>query len=230
MALAHVDDVLVMSEKGKDAMLSIGNLCAIKEGSIVRLHRFLGATIEESQMPDGQMAWAMSPREHVKASIKIVEDSLAEDEQGHSLKSTAQNPFWNNCRPELDITTELDDAMASRCVQLIGMLRWAVELGRINIFLETSLLSQHQAMPREGHLEAVCHIFACLKQHVNGRRIAHDAKCVEIDESCFATDADWTDFCGDVQEEMPPKMPKARGNSVKISAFVDVDHASDKVT
>jgi len=33
-----------------------------------------------------------------------------------------------------------------------------------------------------------------------------------------------------VQEELPSKMPKARGNLVPISAFVDANHAGNKVT
>jgi hypothetical protein len=37
------------------------------------------------------------------------------------------------------------------------------------------------------------------------------------------------DFYGDVKEEMPPKMPKPRGKSVKVSCFVDADHAGNLV-
>jgi len=38
---------------------------------------------------------------------------------------------------------ELDQKLASRYMQLIGILRWAVEIGRINIFFKVSLLSQY---------------------------------------------------------------------------------------
>jgi hypothetical protein len=41
---------------------------------------------------------------------------------------------------------------------------------------------------------------------------------------------DWGDFYGTEKEEMPPKMPKARGNSVRISCFIDADHAGNVVT
>jgi hypothetical protein len=49
--------------------------------------------------------------------------------------------------------------------ELIGVLRWATEIGRVDILLEVSLLSQYQASPREGHLEQLLHIFAFLKKH-----------------------------------------------------------------
>jgi hypothetical protein len=41
---------------------------------------------------------------------------------------------------------------------VIGMLRWVVEIGRVDIITEVSMLSSHLAMPREGHLEEVFHI------------------------------------------------------------------------
>ena len=36
---------------------------------------------------------------------------------------------------------------------LIGVLRWLIELGRIDVLLEVSLLSQYLAAPRIGHLQ-----------------------------------------------------------------------------
>jgi len=61
----------------------------------------------------------------------------------------------------------LTPEIVTRYQGLIGILRWAVELGRIDIFVEVSMLSSHNAMPRVGHLEAVYHIFAYLKKHEN---------------------------------------------------------------
>jgi hypothetical protein len=42
---------------------------------------------------------------------------------------------------------ELDQALASRYLQLIGILLWAVKIGQIDIYLKVSLLSQYQANP-----------------------------------------------------------------------------------
>ena len=41
---------------------------------------------------------------------------------------------------------------------------------------------------------------------------------------------DWTDFYGDVKEELPPDMPEPLGLPVQMTTFVDSDHAGDKVT
>ena len=44
-----------------------------------------------------------------------------------------------------------------------------VEMGRIDICYEVSMMSSYLAMPREGHLQQVIHIFAYLKRFHNSR-------------------------------------------------------------
>ena len=51
-------------------------------------------------------------------------------------------------------------------------MRWMVELGRIDIATEVSLLSSHLAFPREGHLETALHIMSYLSQKHNTRLIS----------------------------------------------------------
>ena len=62
--------------------------------------------------------------------------------------------------PELDITPEMISTDAVYYQSLVGILRWIVELGRVDICLEVSLISYHLALPREGHLDKLFHIFA----------------------------------------------------------------------
>ena len=66
--------------------------------------------------------------------------------------------FAQGYRPETDVTPELDPEKASYYQSQIGVLRWSVELGRVDIITEVSLLASHLALPREGHLEAVFHV------------------------------------------------------------------------
>ena len=109
------------------------------------------------------------------------------------------------------------------------MLRWAVELGRVDILLETSLLSSHLALPREGHLEAVYQVFAYLKRHQKAP-IWMDDKVPTIDERQFKA-SDWsTSIYQGAYEETPPKMPKPLGNPIQMVCFVDASHANDVVT
>ena len=230
MLLVYVDDILVFAKKPKTIMDALGQLYELKPESVKEPELYLGANMEKVQLPSGKTEWAMSSRTYVKNAVKVVEALITDDDPETKLKSTAKNPFPGGYKPELDITTELNDVLASRFLQLIGILRWAVELGRLDIFVEVSQLSQHQAMPRQGHLEAVYHIFAYLKKHENGARIVFDPKTPIIDEKAFNMNADWTDFYGDVLEELPPKMPTPLGKSVCISCFVDANHAGNVIT
>jgi hypothetical protein len=61
-------------------------------------------------------------------------------------------------------------------------------------------------------------------------KLAYDSKRPEIDKSIFHHNADWKEFYGDVEEELPPNMPEPRGHSVTISAFVDANHVGNVVT
>jgi hypothetical protein len=109
-------------------------------------------------------------------------------------------------RPELDVTDELDPDLLSRYSQLIGILRWMVELGRIDIYHEVSVLSQYLVLLRQGHLEAVYHIFAYLHKHEKSS-IVFDPADPYFDPVMFQ-EVDWSEFYGDVVEELPPKMPQ----------------------
>jgi hypothetical protein len=154
-----------------------------------------------------------------------------EDDPEAKLKSTARNPFPSAYKAELDVTPELNDELGSRFLQLIRILRWAIELGRLDIFVEVLQLSQHQALPRRGHLEALYHIFAYLKRHdENGARIVFDRKSSCIDERVFNSNADWQDFYGDICKELPPNMPESQGKDVNKSCFVDANHVGNAIT
>ena len=80
-------------------------------------------------------------------------------------------------RPELDMTQLLPDEQANYYQNLIGVLRWAVELGQIDIHVQVAMLSRYLAQPRQGHLEAVFHIFAYLWKYKRSK-VVFDDTCV----------------------------------------------------
>jgi hypothetical protein len=49
-----------------------------------------------------------------------------------------------------------------------------VELGRIDIHVEVSMLASFLAQPREGHLDQCLHIFAYLKKHRRSTMVFDD--------------------------------------------------------
>jgi len=108
------------------------------------------------------------------------------------------------------------------------MLRWAIELGRIDIDLEVAMMTPYSASPRVGHIKALYNIFSYLMMH-DKSALALDATKPDIDELAFQ-EVDWKDFYGEVEEELPPKMPEPLGRPVTISSFVDANHAGNVVT
>jgi hypothetical protein len=55
--------------------------------------------------------------------------------------------------------------------------------------------------------------------------VTFDPKTLVVDKLAFNNVADWKEFYREVQEEIPPKMPKLQGQRVTISAFVDANYA-----
>ena len=104
----------------------------------------------------------MSSDLYVRRAIQGVETEL--DKLGQSLKSKISTPMSTGYLPELDATPELDAERVNYFQGLIGILRWAVELGRVDIIVPVSMLSRYLALPREGNLEQALHIFAYLKK------------------------------------------------------------------
>ena len=65
------------------------------------------------------------------------------------MPKKAPAPMLNEYRPEIDISPELTATDAAYYQSLIGILRWMVELGRVDITTEVSMLSSCLALPRE---------------------------------------------------------------------------------
>ena len=113
---------------------------------------------------------------YMKNAVGVVECLITDDDPDAKLKMTATLPFPSGYKPDRNITAELNDELGSGFLQLIGILCWAIELGWLDVFVEVSQLSQHQALPQHGHLEALYHIFTYLKKHENGAPTVFDPK------------------------------------------------------
>ncbi len=132
--------------------------------------------------------------------------------------------------PELNITEELSEQDVMFYQELIGVLRWATEIGTVDILLEVSLLSQYQANPREGHLEQLLHIFGYLRKHPK-LTLSLSPELPNMNYDDFRTNReDFAEIYRDAEEPMPHRMPQPRGQSVTTTAYVDASHASNKMT
>jgi hypothetical protein len=225
--LVYVDDILVISHAPKGTMESIAKFYRLKDG-YASPTRYLGATIRKWRILGDEDAshWGLSSDEYIKQAIANVELEL--EREGKRLQGRYSTPMSTNYRPELDFSPFLSDAASTYYIELIGILRWAVELGRIDIMIDVSMLSRYSMQPRMGHLDQVFHIFGYLKRNKRAA-IVFDEQRVDWNESAFQQH-DWIDFYRNAKESLPPNAPPARGNPVQINCFVDADHAGNRIT
>ena len=162
---------------------------------------YLGATITQMDNVDGDSCWAMSSDQYCAALVTNVEEEL--HKRNLRLPSKYQAPFTHGYKPEEDCTAELKEAGTQRFQEIIGSLRWEIELGRVDILLETSLLSKHLALPRKGHLEQALHVVGYLKSHKK-LRLMFDSGYPKVNENWFQS-YNWYNFYRDAKEAIPPK-------------------------
>ena len=223
--LCYVDDILSVSLNSTSILKSIQVNFKLKDDKIEPPSVYLGAVLGQMDI-DGKTGWYLSSEKYVQSAIENVEQILQKG--GQKLPSKCKTPLSSSYRPELDTSPELKEDGIQRYQELIGVSRWAVELGRVDILLETSMMSTHLALPWRGHLEQLYHMFAYLKANPK-RKLYLDPQHLQVDERSFQS-YDWYDFYRDAEEAVPGDLPPPRGESVSTHCFVDSDHAGNTVT
>jgi hypothetical protein len=84
-------------------------------------------------------------------------------------------------------------------------------------------------LPREGHLKAVKRILSYLKTFPKGRVIIDTSY---PDHSLYPVEdhSNWMELYPDSGEEIPKDFPPEKGARVRMTVYVDTDHAHDLVT
>ena len=219
--LVYVDDILHIAHNTKVDMDLLHQVYRLKDG-VGPPDRYLGANIDKVQLSDGSACWSMTCIDYIKGATENVNKMLQEDKSALKNCGDGKRPHPSSYRPEIDVTPELDERLTNRYQQLIGILRWSIELGRIDIHTEVSCLSQHLCCPRQAHLLAVYKIFHYLQANLtkNPGRLAFDGKPILTDERLFETSVtdldEWKDFYPDACEAMPGKTIEPLGNPVSL--------------
>ncbi len=110
------------------------------------------------------MAWGLSPSKYVVQAVKNCQLHLTNKLAGrYSIPARADIPFPVDYDPSTDLSDFLDPDCSSFYQHLIGVMRWMVKLGCIDIATEVSMLSSYLGCPREGHLENALHVMGYLQ-------------------------------------------------------------------
>ena len=167
--LLYVDDCLVVSEHPKESLHCLGKYFPLKPDSIGPTKLYLGGKLAKLELPNGVVYWTISASKYSQQALKNLESIL--DKYGLKLRKGTNSPLPGNYHPERESNPECNTENARLYASLIGILRWLVELGRIDITCEVSMMSSYTAMPREGHLDHVIYMFSYLKTHHNSRLV-----------------------------------------------------------
>ena len=180
---------------------------------------------------------AMCANSYIKEAVRTVEERMKEHNLAFQSKRYSKTSFTSSShRPELESSEFCQPSLISFYQNMVGILRWACKIGRLDVLLETALLPQYMVAPRTGHLRQALNVFAYLK--------AHDRTWMVFDPCKF--DVEWITMNAepnpweraevmrklypDATDQNPLDMPKPLGNSIQLTMSVDADHAGNQVT
>jgi hypothetical protein len=144
-------------------LTKINEYLPLKPTSVGDPDIYLGVKLKEVRLKNGVLAWAMSPSKYVQQAVKNCATHLEEFDGRYQIPKRANNPFPTDYNADTVTSEPPTPGYASFFMHLIGVMRWMVEIGRIDIATEVSILSSYLAYPREGHLDAALHIMGYLK-------------------------------------------------------------------
>jgi hypothetical protein len=88
------------------------------------------------KLPNGVEAWVMIPSKYVQEAVTNAEDYLKREYDRKTPNRKANTPFRSRYRAEMDTSPELEAGQAAYYQSVIGVLQWAVEIGRVDILME----------------------------------------------------------------------------------------------
>jgi hypothetical protein len=226
--LIYVDGILCVHNDPGYPLAKLDGYFKVKEGSIQVPTFYLGEKLKKTVLPNGVVARGMSSSKYVQSAVQNVKEYLEALPGDHMLMKKASGPFSGGYKPELDEIPELDPTRANFYESQIVILRWCVELVRIDIITEVSMLSNYLCLPLVCHLEAVFHVFAYLGLHHNAIFV-FDPTYPDVDMGIFIK-TECKSMYGDVKEMISSDSHFPRVKEVDLRLFVDSDHAGERIT
>eukprot|EP00590_Aulacoseira_subarctica_P011644 CAMPEP_0172424146 /NCGR_PEP_ID=MMETSP1064-20121228/21716_1 /TAXON_ID=202472 /ORGANISM="Aulacoseira subarctica , Strain CCAP 1002/5" /LENGTH=1711 /DNA_ID=CAMNT_0013165931 /DNA_START=811 /DNA_END=5943 /DNA_ORIENTATION=- len=220
--LVYVDDLLVISHRGNEILDTLTTKYKYRLKDVGPPSRYLGAIVGRYDK-NGTKTWYLSAKDYLQKAIPVVEEHY-----GTLNKYKADTPLPSNYHPEDDQSAFLKDDEISLYQSFIGTLRWAVELGRIELTFAVSLMSRFTTAPRTDHMQKLLHMFSYIKRHLDSK-LVFDPFTRDWSHINFLNH-DWNDFYPDAFEPMPSNAPEPRGKAIQINMFCDAAHANDHVT
>ena len=221
--VTYVDDILVWSKDPMKVMKDLQEVYTMK--GVGAPEYYLGGNVEfmDEHWTKEDIGLALSASTYIGNIIPKFEELM-----GITFK-TVKTPMDDAYHPELDDSPILGAVDAAKYRSILGSCNWIIILGRFDIAYATNALSRFGMAPREGRLNAAVRMLRYLKTFVKGRLI-FDTTYPDHNKYPVEDHDNWGEIYPDAEEELPPDMPEAFGKKVRMTVYVDADHAHDKVT
>ena len=180
----------------------------------------LGGDIQ--RLSDGKLAWGS------KTYIIKILDQYTRLFPDESFKKSRKIPLPVTYHPELDLSPLLDLKGIRFYQSLIGMLQWAVTLGRYDIQHAVMPMSRFHGMTRAEHLEKVKGMFSYLA-NFRDTSIIFDRDQYDHSKHVYE-EHKWKYVYEKVKEEVPEDCPEPRGHPVVTTSYFDANLMHDIVT
>ena len=159
----------------------------------------------------------MAPRKYIEKM-----ESAYERMFGQKPRQKYTSPLEKGDHPETDTTDFLDDKGINDYQSLIGMMQWAISLGRFDIHTAVMTMSSYTNAPRIGHLDRARRIcgYLCKMRHAT-IRFRHGTP----DYSGMTHDTmDWRySVYGELDEIIPQDAPEPKGRPITLTHYVDAN-------
>ena len=162
------------------------------------------------------------------SSAKFIDKLICTYEKffGEKPKQNVTSPLEKGDHPELDTSELLDSQGITIYQSLIGSLQWAVSIGRFDIHTAVMTMSGFRVAPRRGHLDRAKRICGYLS------KMKHGAIRIRTEEPDYSDipnfEHNWSQsIYGNVKECKPHDAPKALGNFVTLTHYVDANLMHD---
>ena len=146
-----VDDMLIISKDTKAIVDVLEKEYTLK--GVGEPKYYLGADMMQLEKPEN--IFVMGSGTYIKRCLSVYEQIF-----GTKPKRRVYSLLDPKDHPELDKSEFLDEEGMHIYWKLLGMLQWAVTIGRIDIMCAVMTMEGFRCQPRIGHLERLKRILA----------------------------------------------------------------------
>ena len=163
---------MVIQLDTRSILVRIDKFLKIKESSVGDPDIYSGAKLKKLHMDNDVWCWSISPSKYVQEVVRNCQKYLKENlSDEYELIANAPKLFPLGYEPCMYVYPLLLHDEESYFQTIIDVMRWMVDLVKIEISVEVSHLSSFLTMPRQGHLVNALHIMSYLKINHKSRLV-----------------------------------------------------------